>query len=87
MSETKLDKLQAAMAELQDLGARYGAAVKEAAAARREETHLLNRLNKAQAAVDAIVQDIKDAAPNGTDWKRPPSYPDREKRRDPGYPV
>ena len=40
-----------------------------AAAVRREETDATNRMNDAQKAFDARIDEMRKAAPQGSDWK------------------
>lgn len=64
---SKLEELENAVAKATDA---LREAEQVASAARSEETDCLNRLNQAQKAFDAYVQEIRKVAPRSSDWRR-----------------
>jgi chromosome segregation ATPase len=54
--------------ELNEAKANYDAAEVREAQARSNCTDALNRLNKAQAAVDACMGELREKAPRRSDW-------------------
>lgn len=50
----------------------YVARQKDAQAARRFETDALNTLNNAQRRFDKLVEQLRSASPQQSDWKRSP---------------
>lgn len=49
--------------------AEYVSAERRTAAARSEETAALNRMNHAQKALDARIDEMRKTAPQGSGWK------------------
>jgi hypothetical protein len=52
------------------LHALHEAAERQTSLARKEETRLLNEVNDAQRALDAMLAEIRLTAPRDSDWKR-----------------
>ncbi len=65
---TQLANAVAAVASAQDYLHRMSDLT---AAARRNETDALNKVNEAQRYFDALVAEVKKSAPRDTDWRRP----------------
>lgn len=53
----------------------HESATRQADIARGEQTDALNRLNKAQQAIDKAVDEARKNAPRDTDWKRERGMP------------
>ena len=69
-----LNKMMAdALNELTTAQEHLATASNQAAMARRNETECINRVNKAQKAVDDVLLQIKAQSPRETDWKRAPT--------------
>jgi predicted nucleic acid-binding Zn-ribbon protein len=66
-----VERMTAALEDLEDARVEYEEAEQRTSYARSEETAARNRLNKAQAEFDALVSDVKEEAPRGSDWRRP----------------
>lgn len=60
--------------EYETAKAAYDEAERATSVARSNECGCLNRLNAAQKAWDAYVEDLKTKAPRDSDWKRRPSF-------------
>lgn len=60
-----LQELQAALAEATRA---YEKAKQATSAARKNETSALNRVNGIQSKIDAVLVDMRKAAPPGSDW-------------------
>jgi len=60
--ENALNELEVASAALAEARERLNSA-------RREECDCINRVNKAQKALDEIIAKTKALAPSGSDWK------------------
>jgi chromosome condensin MukBEF complex kleisin-like MukF subunit len=67
-TETKAD-LRALQEALDSATQRYQLAKQEASLARNDETEALNRVNTLQAKIDAVLEEMRKRAPNGSDWR------------------
>ena len=70
MSESTAKTIEELVAAVNEATQAHGAAVDRTAMSRREETECLNRLNRAQAALDKALDALRAGAHRDSDWKR-----------------
>lgn len=68
MAETPEKALAQLISELEAATREYESAERAENLARTTETNAVNRLNRAQAAVDAHLEGLRGKAPNRSDW-------------------